>query len=432
MRIETLAVHAGYSPDPTTKAAAVPIYQTVAYAFDNAQHGADLFDLKVAGNIYTRIMNPTQDVLEKRVAALEGGVAALAVASGMAAITYAIQTIAEAGDNFISASQLYGGTYNLFAHTLPQIGIEVRFADARQPETFAALIDSRTKAIFCESIGNPLGNVTDVAKLAEIAHAHGIPLIVDNTVPSPYLFRPIEHGADIVVHSLTKYLGGHGTTVGGAIVDSGRFPWAEHKERFKRLNEPDVSYHGVVYTEAFGPAAFIGRARVVPLRNMGAAISPLSAFQLIQGIETLALRMDRICDNTLALAKHLKNHPKVAWVNYAGLEDHADYALVKKYMGGRASGILSFGLKLAAGANVNPDPRAAGARVLDALQLFTRLVNIGDAKSLATHPASTTHRQLNPEELAKAGVSEDMLRLSVGIEHIDDLREDLEQALNAA
>ena len=274
MRIETLAVHAGYSPDPTTKAAAVPIYQTVAYAFDNAQHGADLFDLKVAGNIYTRIMNPTQDVLEKRVAALEGGVAALAVASGMAAITYAIQTIAEAGDNFISASQLYGGTYNLFAHTLPQIGIEVRFADARQPDTFAALIDSRTKAIFCESIGNPLGNVTDVAKLDEIAHAHGIPLIVDNTVPSPYLFRPIEHGADIVVHSLTKYLGGHGTTVGGAIVDSGKFPWAEHKERFKRLNEPDVSYHGVVYTEAFGPAAFIGRARVVPLRNMGAAISP--------------------------------------------------------------------------------------------------------------------------------------------------------------
>ncbi|MGK5032007.1 O-acetylhomoserine aminocarboxypropyltransferase/cysteine synthase family protein [Janthinobacterium sp. MDT1-19] len=432
MRIETLAVHAGYTPDPTTKAAAVPIYQTVAYAFDNAQHGADLFDLKVAGNIYTRIMNPTQDVLEKRVAALEGGVAALAVASGMAAITYAIQTIAEAGDNFISASQLYGGTYNLFAHTLPQIGIEVRFADARQPETFAALIDSRTKAIFCESIGNPLGNVTDVAKLAEIAHAHGIPLIVDNTVPSPYLFRPIEHGADIVVHSLTKYLGGHGTTVGGAIVDSGKFPWAEHKERFKRLNEPDVSYHGVVYTEAFGPAAFIGRARVVPLRNMGAAISPLSAFQLIQGIETLALRMDRICDNTLALAKHLKQHPKVAWVNYAGLEDHPDHALVKKYMNGRASGILSFGLKLADGANVNPDPRAAGARVLDALQLFTRLVNIGDAKSLATHPASTTHRQLNAEELAKAGVSEDMLRLSVGIEHIDDLREDLEQALNAA
>ncbi|WP_317201918.1 O-acetylhomoserine aminocarboxypropyltransferase/cysteine synthase family protein [Janthinobacterium sp.] len=428
MKLETLAVHAGYSPDPTTKAAAVPIYQTVAYAFDNAQHGADLFDLKVPGNIYTRIMNPTQDVLEKRVAALEGGIAALAVASGMAAITYAIQTIAEAGDNFISASQLYGGTYNLFAHTLPQIGIEVRFADARQPDSFAALIDARTKAIFCESIGNPLGNVTDFARLAEIAHAHGIPLIVDNTVPSPYLCRPIEHGADIVVHSLTKYLGGHGTSVGGAIVDSGNFPWAEHKERFKRLNEPDVSYHGVVYTEAFGPAAFIGRARVVPLRNMGACIAPLNAFLILQGIETLALRMERICSNSQALALHLQNHPKVAWVNYAGLEDHPDYALVQKYMGGRASGILSFGLKTAS----EGDPRAAGARVLDALQLFTRLVNIGDAKSLATHPASTTHRQLNPAELAKAGVSEDMLRLSVGIEHIDDLLADLDQALAAA
>ena len=426
MKIETLAVHAGYAPDPTTKSAAVPIYQTVAYAFDNAQHGADLFDLKVPGNIYTRIMNPTQDVLEKRVAALEGGIAALAVASGMAAITYAIQTITESGDNFISASQLYGGTYNLFAHTLPQMGIEARFADARKPETFAALIDKRTKAIFCESIGNPLGNVTDFAALAEVAHAHGIPLIVDNTVPSPYLCRPFQHGADIVVHSLTKYMGGHGTSVGGAIVDSGKFPWADHKERFKRLNEPDVSYHGVVYTEALGPAAFIGRARVVPLRNMGACISPMNAFMLLQGIETLALRMDRICDNTLAIAKCLQKHPKVDWVNYAGLPDHADHALVKKYMGGKASGILSFGLK-----HKDADPRAAGARVLDAFKLFTRLVNIGDAKSLATHPASTTHRQLNPAELAKAGVSEDMVRLSVGIEHVDDLLEDLEQALAA-
>jgi O-acetylhomoserine (thiol)-lyase len=426
MKIETLAVHAGYTPDPVTKAAAVPIYQTVAYAFDNAQHGADLFDLKVPGNIYTRIMNPTQDVLEKRVAALEGGIAALAVASGMSAITYAIQTITESGDNFISASQLYGGTYNLFAHTLPQMGIEARFADARKPETFAALIDKRTKAIFCESIGNPLGNVTDFAALAKVAHAHGIPLIVDNTVPSPYLCRPFEHGADIVVHSLTKYLGGHGTSVGGAIVDSGKFPWAEHKERFKRLNEPDVSYHGVVYTEALGPAAYIGRARVVPLRNMGACISPMNAFLILQGIETLALRMDRICDNTLAIAKQLQKHPKVAWVNYAGLPDHADHALVKKYMSGKASGILSFGLK-----HKDADPRAAGARVLDAFKLFTRLVNIGDAKSLATHPASTTHRQLNPAELAKAGVSEDMVRLSVGIEHIDDLLADLDQALAA-
>ncbi|TCS37886.1 O-acetylhomoserine sulfhydrylase [Paucimonas lemoignei] len=427
MKLETLAVHAGYSPDPTTKAVAVPIYQTVAYAFDNAQHGADLFDLKVPGNIYTRIMNPTQDILEKRVAALEGGIAALAVASGMAAITYAIQTIAESGDNIVSASQLYGGTYNLFAHTLPQMGIETRFADARNPDSFAALIDARTKAIFCESIGNPLGNVTDVAKLAEVAHAHGIPLIVDNTVPSPYLFRPIEHGADIVVHALTKYLGGHGNSIGGAIVDSGKFPWAKYKERFKRLNEPDVSYHGVVYTEALGEAAFIGRARVVPLRNMGAAISPMNAFLILQGIETLALRMDRTCENSQAIAEYLQKHPKVAWVKYAGLSDHPDHALVEKYMNGRASGILSFGVK-----SNDTDPRAAGARVLDALKLFTRLVNIGDAKSLATHPASTTHRQLNPEELAKAGVSEDMLRLSIGIEHIDDLIADLDQALTAA
>ncbi|WP_420474555.1 O-acetylhomoserine aminocarboxypropyltransferase/cysteine synthase family protein [Noviherbaspirillum sp. ST9] len=428
MKLETLAVHAGYTPDPTTKAVAVPVYQTVAYSFDNAQHGADLFDLKVAGNIYTRIMNPTQDVLEKRIAALEGGVGALAVASGMAAITYAIQTIAESGDNIVSASTLYGGTYNLFAHTFPQLGIEVRFADPRKPQDFAPLIDSRTKAIFCESIGNPLGNVTDFAKLADIAHAHGIPLIVDNTVPSPYLCRPFEHGADIVVHSLTKYLGGHGNSVGGAIVDSGKFPWAQHKDRFKRLNEPDVSYHGVVYTEALGPAAYIGRARVVPLRNMGAAIAPMNAFLILQGIETLALRMDRICDNAKRIAHFLESHSKVAWVNYAGLENHPDFPLVKKYMDGCASGILSFGLKTVDKA----DPRAAGARVLDALQLFTRLVNIGDAKSLATHPASTTHRQLNPEELKRAGVSEDMLRLSVGIEHVDDLIADLEQALGKA
>ena len=408
MKIETLAVHAGYSPDPTTKAVATPIYQTVAYSFDSAQHGADLFDLKVAGNIYTRIMNPTNDVLEKRVAALEGGIAALAVASGMSAITYAIQTIAEAGDNIVSASTLYGGTYNLFAHTFPQQGITVRFADARNPASFAQHIDERTKAIFCESVGNPLGNVTDIEALAKVAHDHGIPLIVDNTVPSPYLTRPIEHGADIVVHSLTKYLGGHGNSVGGAIVDSGKFPWAEHKARFKRLNEPDVSYHGVVYTEALGPAAFIGRARVVPLRNTGAALAPMNAFLLLQGIETLALRMDRICDNTLALAHYLQSHPKVEWVRYAGLPDHPDHALVQKQMGGKASGILSFSLK-----TDDTDPRAAGARFLDSLQLFTRLVNIGDAKSCATHPASTTHRQLDPTELEKAGVSEGMVRLSV-------------------
>ena len=421
-KFETLSVHAGYSPDPTTRAAVPPIYQTVAYAFDSAQHGADLFDLKVEGNIYTRIMNPTQSVLEQRVAALEGGIAGLAVASGMAAITAAIQTIAETGDNIVSSSTLYGGTYNLFAHTFPQQGIEVRFADHDKPENFGALIDDRTKAIFCESIGNPLGNVTDIAALAKVAHDHGVPLIVDNTVPSPYLLRPIEHGADIVVHALTKYLNGHGNSIGGIIVDSGKFPWAQHKARFRRLNEPDVSYHGVVYTEALGPAAYIGRARVVPLRNMGAAISPFNAWLVVQGIETLPLRMDRICDNTLALAKYLQKHPRVKWVNYAGLPEHPQHALAKKYMRGRASGILTFGLE---------GGREAGARFLDALELFTRLVNIGDVRSLATHPASTTHRQLSPEELAKAGVSEDTVRLSVGIEHVDDLQADLDQALGA-
>jgi O-acetylhomoserine (thiol)-lyase len=423
---ETQSVHAGYSPEPTTKAVAVPLYQTVAYAFDSAQHGADLFDLKVPGNIYTRINNPTQDVLEQRLAALEGGIAALALASGQAAVTYSILTITEAGDNIVSSTALYGGTYNLFAHTLPQYGIQTRFADHRDPASFEPLIDARTKAIFVESLGNPQGNVTDIAKIAEVAHRHGVPLIVDNTVPTPYLSRPFEHGADIVVHSLTKYLGGHGTSVGGAIVDSGKFPWAQHKERFRRLNEPDVSYHGVVYTEALGPAAYIGRARVVPLRNIGAAISPFNAWLILQGIETLALRVDRISDNTLAVAKYLLGHAKVAWVNYAGLEQHPDHALVGKYLSGKASGILTFGIKSAA-----DDKRAAGARFLDALQLFTRLVNIGDAKSLATHPASTTHRQLAAAELEKAGVPEDAVRLSVGIEHIDDLRDDLEQALAA-
>ena len=422
MKIETIAVHGSQRPDPTTKAVAVPIYQTVAYAFDDTQHGADLFDLKVAGNIYTRIMNPTNAVLEQRLAELEGGIGALAVASGMAAISYAIQTIAETGDNIVSAATLYGGTYNLFAHTFPQLGITVRFADHAKPESFEALIDERTKAIYCESIGNPLGNVTDLARLSEIAHRHGVPLIVDNTVPSPYLCRPFEHGADIVVHSLTKYLGGHGNSVGGAIVDSGKFPWAQHKARFKRLNEPDVSYHGVVYTEALGAAAYIGRARVVPLRNMGAALAPMNAFLILQGIETLALRMDRICDNTMRIAAHLKSHPKVGWVRYAGLPEHPDHALVQKYFGGKASGIVSFGVQGGV---------AGGARFQDALKLFTRLVNIGDSKSLACHPASTTHRQLNPAELAKAGVSEDMVRLSVGIEHVDDLMADIDQALVA-
>ncbi len=421
-KLETVAVHGGYSPDPTTRAVAVPIYQTVAFAFDNTQHGADLFDLKVPGNIYTRIMNPTQDVLEQRVAALEGGIAALALASGQAAVTYAIQTIAEAGDNIVSSSTLYGGTYNLFAHTLPLSGITTRFADPRDIASFEPLIDEKTKAIFAESVGNPLGNVTDISALAEIAHRHGIPLIIDNTVPSPYLLRPIEHGADVVVQSLTKYLGGHGTSLGGAIIDSGKFPWAEHKTRFKRLNEPDVSYHGVVYTEAFGPAAYIGRARVVPLRNTGAAISPFNAFLILQGIETLALRVDRITENAMKIAQYLKSHKKVDWVSYAGLPEHPDHALVKKYLSGKAPGLFTFGVK---------GGREAGARFQDELKLFTRLVNIGDSKSLATHPASTTHRQLNPEELARAGVKEETVRLSIGIEHIDDLIADLEQALAA-
>lgn len=422
MKFETTAVHGGYSPDPTTKSVAVPIYQTVSYAFDDTQHGADLFDLKVAGNIYTRIMNPTTDVLEKRLAALEGGIGALALASGSMAITYSLLTIAETGDNIVSVGTLYGGTYNLFAHTLPQFGIQVRFADYRDPQSFIPLIDEKTKAVFCESIGNPLGNIVDLAALAKVAHDAGLPLIVDNTVATPYLCRPFEHGADIVVHSLTKYLGGHGTSLGGAIVDSGKFPWIEHKARFRRLNEPDPSYHGVVYTEALGEAAFIGRARVVPLRNTGGAISPFNSFLILQGIETLALRMDRICENTLVVAQFLRQHDKVSWLNYAGLPDHPDYPLAQKYINDHASGILTFGIKGGA---------AAGMRFQDALKLITRLVNIGDSKSLACHPASTTHRQLAPEELKKAGVSEDMVRLSIGIEHVDDLKDDLEQALAA-
>ncbi|MTW21971.1 O-acetylhomoserine aminocarboxypropyltransferase/cysteine synthase family protein [Allochromatium palmeri] len=424
MKIETLAIHAGFEPDPTTKSVATPIYQTTSYAFDDTQHGADLFDLKVAGNIYTRIMNPTSDVLEKRVAALEGGIGALALASGMSAVTNAIFTLAQAGDNIIAVSTLYGGTYNLFAHTLPRLGIQVRFAAPNDIDGMAAQIDARTRAVFCESIGNPAGNVADIAPMADMAHAHGLPLIVDNTVPTPYLCRPFEHGADIVVHALTKYMGGHGTTIGGALVDSGRFPWAEHAERFSMLNEPDISYHGVVYTEAMGAAAYIARARVVPLRNMGAAISPFNSFLILQGIETLPVRMDRHCENAIAVANYLKDHPKVAWVRYAGLPNSPDYPLIQKYMdGAKASSILSFGIK---------GGRENGGRFIDALKLAVRLVNIGDAKTLACHPATTTHRQLSPEELARAGVSEDLIRLSIGIEHIDDIIADLDQALAAA
>jgi O-acetylhomoserine (thiol)-lyase len=423
MKFETLSIHAGYQPDPTTKSAAVPIYQTTSYVFDSTQHGADLFDLKVPGNIYTRIMNPTNAVLEERVAALEGGVAALAVASGMAAITYAIQTIAQAGDNIVSVSKLYGGTYNLFAHTFPRQGITVKFAPHDDVAALEALIDDNTKAVFCETIGNPAGNIIDIQAIADAAHRHGVPLIVDNTVASPALCRPFEHGADIVVHALTKYMGGHGTTIAGAIVDSGKFPWAENKKRFPMLNEPDPSYHDVVYTEVFGPAAFIGRCRVVPLRNTGAALSPFNAFLILQGIETLALRMERHTENALKVATFLQKHNQVAWVQYAGLPDHPEHALAQKYLGGKPASILCFGIK---------GGSASGARFIDALKLILRLVNIGDAKSLACHPASTTHRQLNAEELASAGVGEDLVRLSIGLEHIDDILADLEQALAAS
>ena len=423
MKLETIAVHGGYTPEPTTKSVAVPINQTTSYAFDDTQHGADLFDLKVAGNIYTRIMNPTTAVLEQRVAEMEGGIAALGLSSGMAAINYAIQTIAESGDNIISTSSLYGGTYNLFAHTFPQMGIEVRFIDAPNYDEITKLVDDKTKAVFCESIGNPAGNVADLGKISKIAHAQGIPVIVDNTVPTPYLCRPFEHGCDIVVHSLTKYMGGHGSNIGGILVDSGKFPWAEHASRFKRLNEPDPSYHGVVYTEALGAAAYIGRARVVPLRNTGSAISPMNSFMILQGIETLPVRMDRHCENTIEVANYLTKHKKVDWVRYAGLSDHPDFKLLNKYCSNKAAGILSFGIKGGA---------EAGTKFIDALELITRLVNIGDAKSLACHPATTTHRQLSPKELEKAGVSDDLVRLSVGIEHIDDLLSDIEQALSKA
>ncbi|MGP4843397.1 O-acetylhomoserine aminocarboxypropyltransferase/cysteine synthase family protein [Marinobacter sp. 1Y8] len=423
MKPETLALHAGFNGDPTTHAATTPIYQTTSYTFDDTQHGADLFDLKVPGNIYTRIMNPTNAVLEERMAALEGGVGALAVASGMAAITYALQTICRVGSNIISTSQLYGGTYNLFAHSLPNQGIECRFARHDDFDAIEKAIDNNTRALFCESIGNPAGNIVDIQQWAEIAHRHGIPLIVDNTVATPYLCRPFDHGADIVVHSLTKYIGGHGTTVAGIVVDSGKFDWAANKQRFPMLNEPDPSYHGVVYTEALGAAAFIGRCRVVPLRNTGAALSPFNAFLIMQGMETLALRMERHCENAEKVAGVLEKHPSVEWVNYATLAGSPYKATCDKICGGRASGILSFGIK---------GGKEAGARFIDALQLIYRLVNIGDAKSLACHPATTTHRQLSPEELKSAGVSEDLVRLSIGIEHVDDIIADVEQALKAA
>ena len=423
MKLESLALHHGYKSEATTKAAAVPIYQTTSYTFDDTQHGADLFDLKVAGNIYTRIMNPTTAVLEQRLAEMEGGIGALAVASGMAAITYAIQAIASNGDNIVSTTQLYGGTYNLFAHTLPKQGIEVRMASFDDFEKLESLIDENTRALFCESIGNPAGNVVDIETLADIAHRRGVPLIADNTVATPYLCRAFDHGADIIIHSLTKYIGGHGTTIGGIIIDSGKFDWVANKDRFPVLNEPDPSYHGVIYTEALGEAAYIGRCRVVPLRNTGSALAPHSAFLLLQGLETLGLRMERHCENALKVAQHLQNHDKVKWVSYAALPDSQYQANCQKITGGQASGILSFGIK---------GGKEAGARFIDALEMILRLVNIGDAKSLACHPATTTHRQLSPDELATAGVSEDLVRISVGIEHIDDIIADIDQALDKA
>ncbi|GAA0838037.1 aminotransferase class I/II-fold pyridoxal phosphate-dependent enzyme [Marinomonas arenicola] len=422
MKLESLALHHGYTSEETTKAAAVPIYQTTSYTFDDTQHGADLFDLKVPGNIYTRIMNPTTDVLEQRVAAMEGGIAGLAVASGMSAITYAIECICDVGSNIISTSQLYGGTYNLFAHSFPRRGIEARMVSADDFAGFEAAIDDNTKAIFCESIGNPAGNIVDIEALAAIANKHGIPLIVDNTVATPFLCRPFELGAHIVVHSLTKYIAGHGTTVGGMIVDSGKFDWAANKERFPMMNEPDPSYHDVVYTEALGAAAYIGRCRVVPLRNTGSALSPHSAFLIMQGLETLGLRMERHCSNAEKLAAYLQSHEKVNWVNYAALPDSPYHALSQRITSGKASGVLSFGVK---------GGLVAGTQFIDALKMVLRLVNIGDAKSLACHPATTTHRQLNEEELTKAGVSTDLIRISVGIENIEDIIADISQALDA-
>ena len=420
MKIETQAIHAGFEDDPTTRAVAVPLYQTTSYSFRDTQHGADLFNLAEAGNIYTRIMNPTCDVLEQRIAAMEGGAAALCVASGMAAITASMQTLCAAGDNFVSVSQLYGGTYNLFAHTFPQQGIEVRMASGDDIPALEALIDDNTKAIFCESVGNPAGNIIDLAAVSEMAHKYQIPVVVDNTVATPYLCRPFEHGADIVVHSLTKYIGGHGTTVGGIIVDSGKFPFKDNP-RFPQFNNPDPSYHGVVYAEAL-EAPFIGRARVVPLRNMGAALSPFNAFMILQGLETLPLRMDRHVENALTVAKHLNDNPQVSWVNYAGLETDKYYDLAQRMAQGKPSSIISFGIK---------GGEEAGAKFIDALQMIKRLVNIGDAKSLACHPASTTHRQLNEDELKTAGVSADLVRISVGIENVADIIADIDQALAA-
>ena len=423
MKLETLAIHAGYDGDPTTKAVAVPIYQTVAFEFDSAEHGAALFNLDVQGNIYTRIGNPTNTILEKRVAALEGGVDALSVSSGMAAIHYALINIAEMGNNIVSIPQLYGASYTLIAHILPKQGIEGRFAESDHPDAVEKLIDENTRAVYCESVGNPAGNVADIEGLARVAHKHGVPLIVDNTVATPVLLRPIEYGADVVVHSMTKFMGGHGTTLGGMIVDSGKFPWRDHPKRFYMLNEPEIAYHGVVYTEHYGQAAYVARCRTVAQRNTGSTLSPFNGFLLLLGIETLALRVERHVENARKVAEFLRDHPAVEWINYAGFPDSPLYPMAQKYLGSRCCSLLTFGVK---------GGFEAGRKCFDALRLFKRMVNMGDAKSLACHPASTTHRQLTPEEQKSAGVTPEMIRLSVGIEHIDDILADLAQALNAA
>ena len=423
MKLETIAIHVGYDGDPTTKAVAVPIYQTVAFEFDDAAHGAALFNLEVQGNIYTRIGNPTNTVLEKRVAALEGGVEALSVSSGMAAIHYSLINIAEMGHNIVSLPQLYGATYTLLAHILPKQGIAGRFAENDSPEAVEKLIDENTRAVFCESVGNPAGNVADIEGLARVAHKHGVPLIVDNTVATPILLRPFEYGADVVVHSMTKFMGGHGTTLGGMIVDSGKFPWRDHPKRYYMLNQPEIAYHGVIYTEQFGAAAYVARCRTVAQRNTGSTLSPFNGFLLLQGLETMALRVERHVENAQKVANYLRNHERVAWVNYAGFPDSPLYPMAQKYLGSKRCSLMTFGVK---------GGFEQGVKCFDALRLFKRMVNMGDAKSLSCHPASTTHRQLTPEEQQKAGVTPEMIRLSVGIEHIDDIIADLEQALAAA
>jgi O-acetylhomoserine (thiol)-lyase len=423
MRPETIALHHGHEPDPTTNARAVPIYQTTSYVFDDAQHAQDLFALAVPGNIYTRIMNPTSNVLEERIAALEGGVGALAVASGQAAVLYSVLNVCRSGDNIVAVSTLYGGTYNLFAHTLPQYGIEVRFVDPDAPGELEQHVDAKTRLVFGETIGNPRLNVVDLRAWADAAHAQGLPLIVDNTMPTPILCRAFDHGADVVVHSATKFIGGHGTSIGGLIVDSGTFDWTAHSERFPGLTTPDPSYHGVVWSDVLGPAAYIGRARTVLLRNMGAAISPFNSFLLLQGMETLPLRMERHSANALAVAQHLQAHDGVSWVSYPGLEGSSHHAVAQRILTGGAGALVAFGIE--GGSD-------AGRAFIDALELFSHLANIGDAKSLAIHPATTTHSQLDDGELDKAGVPRDMVRLSIGIEHVDDILGDLDQALAKA